>query len=129
MHIETSMFKRFWLNCNMFITEAIITVGSAPVYLIKPRKLTRFWSITIFCMSILISISIISIPGWLFWQLFFNHLQYWHMLIFGIFVCAFLSWYSFAKSLRERYLALRIIEQLIVLGFITIVILFLSRVT
>ena len=91
-------------------------------------RLKGFSSTPLYIGAFLALVLLIAFLGWLFWGLFFDRLHFWHMLVFCVFVITFCAWYSLAKNLRERYLALRIIEQLVALGFIILVILFLAGV-
>ncbi|NIP26859.1 MAG: hypothetical protein GWN67_21545 [Phycisphaerae bacterium] len=126
---RTCWLAKLYFNFDLFVMKAISTIfDSVTNYLIKSLKSSRFGSIIIVCFIMLISIALISIPGCLFWRLFFNQLRYRHVLMFVTFIIAFLSWHSFTRNLRERYLLLRIIEHIIALVFIAIVILFLAGV-
>jgi hypothetical protein len=128
MSTRNSRLKRLLFNITVYFAKVFLVIASAPSRLVKSHKHTRFWSIFLVCISMFIAVVLISIPSWLFWRLLFKRLLYWHMLIFCIFNVSFLSWYCLAKKIREKYFALRIIEQLIALGFFALVILFLAEV-
>ncbi len=59
-----------------------------------------------------------ALVGHLFWRTLFPGLKYWHMLIFVSFIAIFCAWISFAHAIREKYLVVRIAEQIIAIIFI-----------
>ena len=75
---------------------------------------------------IFVVIATMTFFNWLFWRLFLPSLQYWHILTFVIFAMAFCAWHSFCRAFRERYLVVRIIEQVVVIAFLILLILFIT---
>jgi hypothetical protein len=87
-----------------------------------------FYCITATLLAVIVVVVLTVSLNWLIWRIFFPHIKFWHILFFMIFTIVFLAWHSLCRSIREKYLMVRIIEQIILVLFFVLMIFFLSGV-